>query len=186
MFHIYDDAPAAGKKTPVRKAGTELPEGLARHGLPPVRPVDMYLVLVVLCIKDFPEAQPDGAAHGVYLNIPVIGGEPLYDLVKQSCQVCLRAGLYQIVERPDAETVERVVGGGSGEYKQTVWVKAAQGLRRIYSILISHVNIKEHKVKPFFFCGGKKIRAGGILKGYAVKGKAGNLYIQLCVQAFPF
>jgi hypothetical protein len=186
MFQVDDNAPAAGKETSVRKAGAELPEGLPHHGLLSVCAVDIYLVLVMFRIEDFPETQPDGAAGCVHLNISVVGGKPLYDFVKQSGHVSLRAGFYQIVECPDAKALKGMVGGGGGKYKHTVLVKAAQSPRRIHSVFIPHVNIKEHKVKPFFPGSGKKIRAGGILKGHGVKGEAGKLYVQLRFQVFPF
>ena len=64
------------------------------------------------------------------------------------------------MECPDAEAVEGMVGGGGGEHQQAVRVKTAQGPCRIHAVLVSHINVKEHKAEPFPSGGGKEVRAG--------------------------
>lgn len=53
--------------------------------------------------------------------------------------------------------------------------KAAQCLRGIQPVLISHVNIKKHKVKPFLPGCGKEIRATVKTVNCGVKKQASKL-----------
>lgn len=82
------------------------------------------------------------------------------------------------MKRPDTETVKGMVGGGGGEHQQAVRVKAAQRLCRIHTILVSHINIKEHKVKPLLSCSIKEFRAAVKTGNCGVKGKSGELRLQ--------
>ena len=79
------------------------------------------------------------------------------------------------MQRPDTEAVQGMVRGDSGEYKQAVFIEAAQLLCHIHAVFTSHINIKEYKVKMFFSGIGKEIRAGSIVKDGSIKGKPDGL-----------
>lgn len=178
IFQVDEYAPAAEEKTFVCQACGKFTKGLACYGFLSVGSVNINLMPVVFRVQNFPEPQTDGAARRVYFDVSVGDGKTLYDFVKQSGQFSVRTGLYQIVEGPDAKTVQSMIRRCGQENKNTVRIKPAQLSRRINSILLFQINIQEYQVKPFFPSGQKKGRAGAERRNFSLQRKAGKLAVQ--------
>lgn len=66
MFHVDKNAPAAQKKTSVRKSVRKFPKRPARYILLPVCAVNINLVFVMLRIQNILKAEPVNTACGKY------------------------------------------------------------------------------------------------------------------------
>ena len=55
--------------------------------------------------------------------------------------------------------------------QQAVRIKAAQRLRRVHTVFISHIDIEKYKVKPFSASGSKERSAGIKTQDYSINEK---------------